>query len=128
MAATIQVPLFRMRGMRIYYKSYLEFLLKADLLTRELALNPKEAAELLARVSGYDNHCTMPVGHECTVPFPSREDLIIRLLTLRPDINAKRARDIIIHLNLPLPVLKTSPESASPQTDSAHPFLRPRPH
>jgi hypothetical protein len=106
--------------MRVYYKSYLEFLLKADLLTRELTLNPKDAAELLARVSGYNNHCTMPVGQECTGPSPSCENLIIRLLALRPDISPKRARDIITRLDLLSPFSTPAPASASvsQQTDA----------
>lgn len=109
--------------MRVHYKSYLEFLLKADLLTHELALTPKEAAELLARISGYDNHCTMPVGQDCTGPVPSREDLIIRLLALRPDISLKRARDIILRLDLPVPKPSLSPASASVRTDATHSLI-----
>lgn len=109
--------------MRIYYKSYLEFLLKADLLTHELALSPKEAAELLAKLSGYHDHCTMPVGQECTGPFPSRADLVIRLLALRPDISVKRARDIIDHLALPSLESTPASMSASVQTDATHAFI-----
>jgi hypothetical protein len=102
--------------MRVGYKSYLEFLVKADLLTRELALTPMEAAELLAKLSGYNNHCTMPVGQECIGPYPSHEDLVIRLLALRPDISAKRARDIIMRLDLPLPGSPLSPPPTSLHT------------
>jgi hypothetical protein len=129
-AAIIQMPLFRRCGMRVYYKSYLEFLLKADLLTRELALIPKEATELLAKISGYNNHCTMPVGPECTGtgPSPSPEDLIIRLLALRPDISAKRAREIITRLDLPLPASNPSHASASQQTAATHDSTAPRLH
>lgn len=99
--------------MRVYYKSYLEFLLKADLLTRELALTPNEATELLAKLSGYNSHCTMPVGQEGTGPFPSPEDLIIRLLALRPDISANRARDVITRLDLRLTTSKPLPAPAA---------------
>src|SRR3712207_1957569 len=115
--------LFRRFGMRVHYKSFLEFLLKADLLTRELALTPQEAAELLARVSGYDNHCTMPVGQECAGPLPSREDLISRLLALRTDISPKRARDIIVRLDLPLAKQPLSSASASVHADAMHPLI-----
>ena len=106
--------------MRVCYKSYLEFLLKADLLTRELALTPMEAAELLAKLSGYNNHCTMSVGQECTGPFPSHEDLVIRLLALRPDISARRARDIIMRLDLPLPGSPLSPPPTSVHAPTTH--------
>lgn len=109
--------------MRICYESYLVFLLKADVLARELALTPKEAAELLARISGYNDHCTMPVGQKCAGPFPSREDLIIRFLALRPDISAKRAREIITRLDLPLSGSTLSPPSTSVHSDVTHPFI-----
>lgn len=89
--------------MQVYYKSYLEFLIKADLLARDLALTPREATELLAKISGYEDHRTMPIGEETAdPPAPSslREYLIIRLLALRPDISPKRACDIVNRLNL----------------------------
>lgn len=104
--------------MLVCYKSYLEFLLKADLLTRELALTPKEAAELLAKLSGYNDHCTMPVGQECIGPWPSREDLVIRLLAMRPDISIKRACDLITRLELPLPGSSCSIQSHSGETNA----------
>lgn len=114
--------------MRICYRSYLEFLLKADLLTRELALTSMEAAELLAKLSGYHNHCTMPVGQEYTGPSPSREDLVIRLLALRPDVSPKRARDIITWLDLPLPASTLSPVPIPEHTDTLHTANRPSLH
>jgi hypothetical protein len=80
--------------MKIFYKAYLEFVLKADLLGRELDLTPEQAAELLARLSGYKNHATMTIGNEST-SRPSRGVLIERLIELRPDISAKRAHEII---------------------------------
>ncbi len=89
--------------MQIYYRSYLEFLIKADLLARELALTPKEAAELLARISGYEDHRTMPTGEENAsqcLSSVTREDLVIRLLAMRPDISPKRACDIVARLKL----------------------------
>ena len=89
--------------MQIYYKSYLEFLIKADLLARDLALTPKEAAELLAGISGHADYRTMPIGKENAEPStPSfmREELIVRLLALRPDISLRRASDIVARLNL----------------------------
>jgi hypothetical protein len=125
-AAIIEAPLFLRYGMRVYYKSYLEFLLKADLLTRELALTPNEATELLAKLSGYNNHCTMPVGQECIGPFPTPEDLIIRLLALRPDISVNRARDVITRLDLPLPASKPMPPPAS--QGATHDLTQSRPH
>jgi hypothetical protein len=88
-------------AMEVCYKSYMEFLTKADLLTRELALTPKEAAELLAKVSGYRDHSTMPVGRAPDGPAPSQQDLILQLVYLRPDVCPKRAGDIITRLDLP---------------------------
>jgi hypothetical protein len=87
--------------MKICYCSYLEFVLKADVLTRELILTPKEAAELLAKVSGYEDHSTMPVGQPIDSLPPSRAELIHRLLTLRPDISPHRAADVITKLGFP---------------------------
>ena len=98
--------------MQVYYKSYLEFLINADLLARELALTPKEAAELLAKISGYEDHCTMPIGAETanpSLPSSMREDLIIRLLASRPDISPKRAGDIVTRLNLTLSINTIEP-------------------
>ncbi|MDQ9172043.1 hypothetical protein Q8A64_16645 [Oxalobacteraceae bacterium R-40] len=80
--------------MKIFYKTYLEFVLKADLLGRELDLTAQQAAELLARLSGYKNHATMPIGDD-SASLPSRGVLIERLIELRPDISAKRAHEII---------------------------------
>lgn len=88
--------------MKVCYKSYMEFLTKADLLTRELALSPKEAAELLAKVSGYKDHSTMPIGQTPNAPPPTHHDLAFQLVRLRPDICPKRASAIITRLDLPL--------------------------
>lgn len=86
--------------MRVSYKSYLEFVITADVLTRELVLTPKEAAELLAKISGYDDHSTMPIGQASNGPAPSQSELISRLVALRPDICLERAESIIIKLNI----------------------------
>lgn len=86
--------------MRVGYKSYLEFVITADVLTRELVLTPKEAAELLAKISGYDDHSTMPIGQADSGPAPSRSELIARLATLRPDICPQRVDAIISKLNI----------------------------
>lgn len=108
--------------MQVCYKSYMEFLLKADLLTHELALTPAEAAELLAKLSGYKSHCTMPVGQEYGGSFPSREDLVNRLLAMRPDISTKHACDIIIRLDLPLLASMPSAPSSSVQAVAQQTF------
>lgn len=87
--------------MKVCYRSYMEFILKADVLMKELALLPEQSAELLARISGYDSHATMPLG-QTGIPFPTHEDLVIRLLAIRSDISAQRAEFIIDRLRLPL--------------------------
>ncbi len=86
--------------MKLYYSSYLNFVLKADVLTRELSLSAEEAAELLARVSGYETLSRMPLGQsmEFTPPY---EQLVDRLLSLRPDICPNRAKEIIRRMQLP---------------------------
>ncbi|MGV3742516.1 MAG: hypothetical protein ACO1NO_09435 [Burkholderiaceae bacterium] len=89
--------------MQIYYRSYLEFLIKADLLARDLALTPKEATELLAGISGHEDYRSMPIGKENAEPLsPSfmHEELIVRLMALRPDISPRRASDIVTRLKL----------------------------
>jgi hypothetical protein len=86
--------------MPVAYKSYLEFVITADVLTRELVLTPKEAAELLAKISGYDDHSTMPIGQASNGPAPSRSELFDRLVALRPDICLERADAIITKLNI----------------------------
>jgi hypothetical protein len=87
--------------MKVCYRSYMEFILKADVLSKELALSPEQSAELLARISGYDSHATMPLGQTGT-PAPTHEDLVIRLLAIRNDICIQRAGLIVDRLRLPL--------------------------
>lgn len=89
--------------MQVVYKSYLEFVITADVLARELLLTPKEAAELLAKISGYDDHSTMPIGQASNGSAPSRSELIARLVVLRPDICPERADAIITKLGIHAP-------------------------
>ena len=81
--------------MKLSYRSYTEFVLKADVLVRELSLNPEDAANLLAQISGYKGISTMPLGAPMMHSIPSRDLLLDRLLTWRQDICLEQAEKII---------------------------------
>jgi hypothetical protein len=86
--------------MRVSYKSYVKSVITADVLTRELVLTPKEAVELLVKISGYGDHSTMPIGHTNNGPAFSRAELIARLIALRPEIFLERADAMITKLGI----------------------------
>jgi hypothetical protein len=86
--------------MKLSYNSYIQFALRADVLARELMLNPQQAAELLARISGYEAHSTMQLGQPVEGLPLSRDELISRLMIMRPDICRQRASQVVDKMKL----------------------------
>lgn len=86
--------------MKLSYNSYMQFALRADILAKELMLNPQQAAELLARISGYETHSTMQLGQPADGLPSSRDELIRRLMIMRSDICQQRASQIVDKMKL----------------------------
>jgi hypothetical protein len=86
---------------RINYVSYNQFISKAAILAHEMALPQEEAHALLARLSGYGDECDVAESDSSTYLL-SRQDLIRRLMQLRPDICLLRSASIIDTLDFPV--------------------------
>jgi hypothetical protein len=91
----------RSENMQIPFASREEFENKARQLAGELGVDAGDGASLMARMAGYDDAAQVRVGMVAGRQLFSREELIARLQSERPDIANDRAARIVDGLALP---------------------------
>jgi len=77
-----------------------EFEQKAGVLAEALRLQASEARQLLAQISGYADAAAVDFGERDRSLCSSREELVARLQSSRPEVNGEQAAEIIDRLHL----------------------------
>ena len=78
-----------------------QFEAKAALLSEALGCDTAQAQQLLAHLAGYDNPAAVEYGDRDKRTWSSREELVARLLAIRPDLANDRAASLVDSLALP---------------------------
>lgn len=86
--------------MRTPYADRTQFDEKAATLAAELHVDTEQAGQLLAHLSGYDDVAAVDYGAGDKSTWSSREELVARLLSSRPDMANDQAARVINRLAL----------------------------
>jgi hypothetical protein len=94
----------RMKGnpMRTPFADRGQFDKKAAALAEAIAIDLRQAQQLLAHLAGYDDAAAVEYGADDKSTWSSREELIARLLATRPGMADDKAAEVIDRLALPV--------------------------